>query len=138
MGEDWSSSLKNPMLPIYPNHSGRGSLLPEPGSEPRQEDVAPWQRTSYIGDISSIPPLAVPRRDVRNEPMVIETSGDSRQFSRPVSEVILNGQNEQSGDQHYGYGPSYAAPNVRHDSRMSSRYEAIDDLRRPAMDCRYQ
>lgn len=135
----WNNALmQQPRQVPFHNLSDRGSPLPEPGSEPRPEDAAPWRRDSYAADpVPLMAPIAVPRHGVRNEPTVIETSGDSRLFSRPVSEVVLNGQSDQVADQYYDYGPRYAQPNVRHNSYTSTGYEAIDDPHRTTLDYHY-
>ncbi|KAK9896195.1 hypothetical protein P389DRAFT_196298 [Cystobasidium minutum MCA 4210] len=135
-GPDWSDAPLVPPIPAaYSQQPGHENLLPEPGSDRMPEDVAPWRRDSYAGNTSPIPP-AVPRYPARNEPMAIETAGDARLFSRPASEVILNGQAEQYTDQTYDYAQPSHPPNVRHKSYASSRYEAIEET--PESPRRYQ
>lgn len=128
-GPDWSDAPLVPPVPAqYLQQAGHEYLLPEPGSDPVPEDTAPWRRDSYVDDTSLIPP-AVPRQHARAAPMSIEVAGDSRQFSRPASEVVLNGQADQYVDQSYDYAQQYHPADVRHNSYASSRYEAIEDPR---------
>lgn len=128
--------LRSRPQPQSRSHSGRASLLPEPGSEPMPEDEAPSRRNAYTGGVPVMAPGL--RYADRNEPTVIETSGDSRAFTRPVSEVIMHGQSDQVADQYYDFGGTNASQNVRHNSYASSGYEALDDPRRTMLDYRYQ
>lgn len=135
---DWSDAPLVPPIPVpYRDTSNHSSFLPAPGSEPGPEALAPWRNEGYAVGGSEQASLVVPRQRGVTEPTSIEVSGDQRLFSRPVSEVILNGQNEQIGELAYDYCQPYDVHHVRHNSYASSRYEAIEDARTNARGYNY-
>ena len=130
---DWADAPAMPAMPAAYQHL-RTSSLPEPGSEPTSALMGRQSsdhsgRSSRSGSRHSrgMSGLAIPRRSLA--PISIETSGDSRLFSRPVSEVVLEGRRPESSfsqaSSAFSDPRTVKGSKARHNSYASSQHESL-------------